>query len=199
LGSVDGYGEVTVGLSHVRRREGQTVWFLFCQLGVKEMANTVRRIVLESEEGDQFEVDYGVAIKSQIVADTLADLAENTKVVPLRRIKSAMLELVVKYCQYHYDAVRRKYREADIKKWDKEFVKIDKDVLLPLAEIAHQLLIQDLFDLTCKAIAGLIRGKKTEEIQELFGIVNDFTEDEKEEIRKKYAWMSNVIQQVDDS
>ncbi|KAJ8904759.1 hypothetical protein NDN08_001275 [Rhodosorus marinus] len=162
------------------------------------MATTGRRIVLVSKEGDAFEVDYGVAIKSQIVADTLADLTEDAKVVPLNRVESAILALVVKYCQYHYDALRRDYPEEDIKKWDKDFVKIDKEVLLPLAEIAHQLLIQDLFDLACKAIAGLIRGKSTEEIQELFGIVNDFTEAEKAEIRKKYKWMSDVVQQVDD-
>jgi len=77
-------------------------------------------------------------------------------------------------------------------------VQLDKQVLLQLAGIAHQSMILDLFDLACQAIAGLIRGKSTEEIQELFGIVNDFTEDEKAEIRKKYRWMSDVVQQVDD-
>jgi S-phase kinase-associated protein 1 len=40
----------------------------------------------------------------------------------------------------------------------------------------------------CKAVANCIKGKNVEEIRRTFGIVNDFTIEEEEVIRKENEW-----------
>lgn len=43
--------------------------------------------------------------------------------------------------------------------------------------------IKSLFELTCEAVAKMIRGKTTEEIRETFNIKSDFTPEEEAQIR----------------
>ena len=48
--------------------------------------------------------------------------------------------------------------------------------------------MQSLLDLTCKAVADQMKGKTTEEIRKHFHIVNDYTKDEEEEVRRENSW-----------
>lgn len=48
--------------------------------------------------------------------------------------------------------------------------------------------IKPLLDLGCKTVANMIKGKTPEQIREHFGLVNDFTPEEEEQIRKENAW-----------
>lgn len=50
---------------------------------------------------------------------------------------------------------------------------------------ANYLNIKDLFDLGCQTVADTITDKNTDEIRALFGIRNDFTPEEEEEIRQQ--------------
>jgi S-phase kinase-associated protein 1 len=45
-----------------------------------------------------------------------------------------------------------------------------------------------LLDLTCKAVADQMRGKTTEETRKHFNIVNDYTPEEEEEVRRENSW-----------
>jgi len=55
-------------------------------------------------------------------------------------------------------------------------------------QAANYLNIQSLLDLTTQTVAELIKGKTPEQIRTEFGIVNDFTPEEEEEIRRDNAW-----------
>ena len=44
--------------------------------------------------------------------------------------------------------------------------------------------MKPLVDLTCRAIAETIKGKSPEEIRNTFNIVNDFTPDEEDQLRR---------------
>lgn len=41
----------------------------------------------------------------------------------------------------------------------------------------------------CKTVANMIKGKSVEEIRKTFNIVNDFTPEEEEQIRKENEWV----------
>lgn len=48
--------------------------------------------------------------------------------------------------------------------------------------------LADPSDVGCKTVANMIKGKAPEEIRKLFNIVNDFTPEEEEQIRKENEW-----------
>ena len=72
--------------------------------------------------------------------------------------------------------------------WDKEFVKVDDEMLFNLILAANYLDIKALLDLTCKTVADEIKGKTPEEIRIRFNIKNDFTPEEEEEVKRENAW-----------
>ncbi len=43
-------------------------------------------------------------------------------------------------------------------------------------------------DIGCNTVANMIKGKSPEEIRTTFNIVNDFTPEEEEQIRKENEW-----------
>jgi len=55
-------------------------------------------------------------------------------------------------------------------------------------QAANYLDIKGLLDLTCKAVANLIKGKSPEEIRKTFNIKNDFSAAEEEQVRKENEW-----------
>ena len=64
--------------------------------------------------------------------------------------------------------------------------------LCHLIVAANYLNIAPLVDLTCKALADMMKGKTTEEIRAFFGIQNDFTPEEEAEVRRQNAWCENL-------
>ncbi|KAF3618336.1 S-phase kinase-associated protein 1 [Capsicum annuum] len=67
--------------------------------------------------------------------------------------------------------------------------KVDDSNRLRLPKAANYLNIKSLLDLTCQNMAGMIKGKTPEEIHKTFNIKNDFTPEEKEEVRRENAWV----------
>ena len=55
-------------------------------------------------------------------------------------------------------------------------------------QAANYLNVMGLLDLTCQTVADMIKGKTPEQIRAIFNIVNDFTPEEEEEIRRENAW-----------
>lgn len=51
--------------------------------------------------------------------------------------------------------------------------------------------IQELLEMSCKKVVGMIRGHSLEKIRENFGLRNDFTKEEEEQIRKENEWCDN--------
>merc|ERR1712023_168989 len=93
--------------------------------------------------------------------------------IPLPAVEGNILELVLKYCNYHFE--------------NKE-LKVDDKTLFSLILAANYLDIKSLLDLTCKTVADYIKQCKTpQEIRRRFNIKNDFTPEEEEEVRKENA------------
>jgi hypothetical protein len=54
---------------------------------------------------------------------------------------------------------------------------------------AHYLDIKKLVTLGCKTVAGMLKGKTTEQMRAEFGIVNDFTPEEEAKVIAENAWV----------
>jgi len=55
-------------------------------------------------------------------------------------------------------------------------------------QAANFLEIKGLLDLTCQAMADMIKGKSPEEIRKTFDMMNDFSPEEEEEIIRDNQW-----------
>ena len=73
--------------------------------------------------------------------------------------------------------------------WEKAFLgKLEPPQLLELILAANYLDAKDLLHMTCTAVADALAGKTPEEIRKLYNIVNDFTPEEEEQIRRENEW-----------
>ena len=55
-------------------------------------------------------------------------------------------------------------------------------------QAANFLDIKGLLDLTCQAMADMIKGRSPEEIRKTFDMMNDFSPEEEEEIIRDNQW-----------
>ena len=62
--------------------------------------------------------------------------------------------------------------------------------LFELLLAANYLDIKGLWDVTCKAVANMIKGKTSEEIGKIFNLKNDFTPSEEEQVRQENELLS---------
>ncbi|KAF5778544.1 putative S-phase kinase-associated protein [Helianthus annuus] len=149
-----------------------------------------KTIVLKSSDGETFEVEEVVALESQTIKHMIEDDCANTT-IPLPNVTSKIISMVIEYCKKHVDSAKnedKKTAEEDLKNFDSEFVKVDKDTLFDLILAANYLNIKSLLDLTCQTAADMIKGKTPEEVRKTFNIKNDFTPEEEAELRRENAW-----------
>merc|ERR1712167_224493 len=149
-------------------------------------------VTLTSKDEREFKVNAQVAIMSETVKSMMGvedgdEIDPPEAAIPLPAVEGNILELVLKYCNYHHS--NKELKEEEKNAWDAEFVKVDDDTLFSLILAANYLDIKALLDLTCKTVADYIKQCKTpQEIRRRFNIKNDFTPEEEEEVRKENAW-----------
>ncbi|KAG6422699.1 hypothetical protein SASPL_113077 [Salvia splendens] len=127
--------------------------------------NSGKKIILRSSDGEVFEVDEAVAVKSQTIKHMIEDDCVDN-VIPIPNVTGKILS----------------------KAFDADFVKVDQATLFDLILSANYLNIKSLLDLTCQTVADMIKGKTPEEIRKTFNIKNDFTPEEEEEVRRENQW-----------
>ncbi|KAG6422694.1 hypothetical protein SASPL_113072 [Salvia splendens] len=159
--------------------------------------NSGKKIILRSSDGEVFEVDEAVAVKSQTIKHMIEDDCVDN-VIPIPNVTGKILSKVIEYCKKHVDAAASsdstkaedKVASSDdeLKAFDADFVKVDQATLFDLILSANYLNIKSLLDLTCQTVADMIKGKTPEEIRKTFNIKNDFTPEEEEEVRRENQW-----------
>ena len=139
---------------------------------------------LKSSDNKIFEVEELVAVQSETIKSLVEDgCADN--VIPLPNVDSKTLELVLDWCKNHVDM---KLDEEKLKEYEDKFIEVDQAVLYDLLLAANYLNIKDLLNRACQKVADMMKGKKPEQIRVMFNIVNDFSPEEEEEIRKENLW-----------
>ena len=63
--------------------------------------------------------------------------------IPLPAVDGLIVELVLKYCDYHYR--NKETKEEDKSAWDAEFVKVDDDTLFSLILVSYPLSLPSFF------------------------------------------------------
>lgn len=151
-------------------------------------------VILES--ADQPPVVFEVSRKAAELSVTWKNMLEDIETgdndtdaprIPVPNITGAILQKVVEYC-HHYADTPLAGAGPEINEWDKEFCQVEQVTLFEMIVAANFLDIKPLLDLTCRTVANMIKGKKPNEIRELFNIKNDFSPEEEEQVRKENEW-----------
>ncbi|KAJ2500372.1 hypothetical protein GGH96_002788 [Coemansia sp. RSA 1972] len=153
-------------------------------------------IILQSSDSEDFPVSMEVAQQSVLIKNLIDDLGETEEPIPLPNVTGKVLKKIIEYCEHHqfdppiikdeYDDVPR--RSDDITPWDEQFMKVDQEMLFEILLASNYMDIKPLLDLGCKTVANMIRGKTAEEIRSMFNIIDDFTDEEREQIKRENEW-----------
>jgi len=120
---------------------------------------------------------------------------KDAKEVALVHISAPIVQKVINYMEYHIDKPPRKI-ESPLKstnmkelvdKFDASFVDdIDLDTLMQMLLAANYMDVKTLLELICAKVASMMKGKTAPQIRKAFGIREEFTPDEYEEIKEKF-------------
>ncbi|KAL6749763.1 Skp1 family, dimerization domain-containing protein [Haematococcus lacustris] len=152
------------------------------------------KVTLIASDHQRFEVEVDVASEIPLFRERLesADPGDDMH-IPVPSVTGEVLAKVVEYCQYHVAAKKKgaddeaSKSDDDVKAWDAQFVNVDQNLLFDIILAANYLAIKSLLDLTCQAVAQLIKGKTPAEIRKTFNM-NDFTPEEEEEVMRENQW-----------
>lgn len=161
------------------------------------MADTPKVIIISSDDV-KFPVEQKIAEKSilikQLITDLNPDSLQEDFEIPTPNVRSTVLEKVLQWCRHHKDTTfpddddEDARKSAPVDEWDKNFLKVDQEMLYEIILAANYLNIRPLLDSGCKIVAEMIRGKSPEELRRTFNIVNDFSPEEEAAIRRENEW-----------
>lgn len=157
------------------------------------------QVVLISSDDEKFPVDVKVAEKSILIKKMIEDLnpdgLEEDFEIPTPMVRSTVLSKVLEWCNHHRNTVFSDddgdddaKKTAPVDEWDKNFLKVDQEMLYEIMLAANYLNIRPLLDAGCKTVAEMIKGKSPEELRRTFNIVNDFSPEEEAAIRRENEW-----------
>ena len=159
-----------------------------------------KKITLISSDGEKVEISSKAVQKSVLVKGILEDYPDDAE-VPLNNVKSNILKKIKEYLE-HYENEEPKeidrplpsnnFKEC-VSEWDFNYIEIDLDQIFELILGANYMDIKPLLELASAKVASIIKGKTTEEIRKTFGITNDFTPEEEQQIIEENKWcMENL-------
>ncbi|ORY52280.1 E3 ubiquitin ligase SCF complex, Skp subunit [Rhizoclosmatium globosum] len=150
-------------------------------------------VKITSSDNQEFNISKEIANQSVLIKNMLEDVGEaDDQPIPLPNVSGAILQKVRHHAQRRPPAAPEEETKPksseDIEERDKEFMNVDQGTLFEIILAANYLDMKNLLDLGCKTVANMIKGKSVEEIRKTFNIVNDFTPEEEEQIRKENEW-----------
>jgi S-phase kinase-associated protein 1 len=154
-------------------------------------------VALVSSDGERFVVGLEVArqfeeVMSIIDACARAPLSSrggHTEEICVAA-ESPILSKVIEFATYQAHCAG--VDSDEVNERNARLIDVDQGTLFHLILASNNMGIKLLLDLTCKAVADMIKGKTPEEIRAHFNIQNDFTPEEEEEVRRENAWCEDI-------
>ena len=157
-------------------------------------------IVLKSKEGQIFKIQRKYAELSILIKNVLQEY--NNEPIELSEVDAKILTLVLTYLN-HFKGVapleiQKPLKSAILKgetdEWSANFVdNMSLDEIVDLSCAANFMEIQCLLDLICAKIASMCKDKTPEELFQIFGVKEQFTEEEKQKIKDENKWIEDNL------
>ena len=159
------------------------------------------KVILISSDGEKIETSAKAAMRSTLIKDTIQDYRDDIIEFTANNVKGNVLKKIVEYLEHYKDTepkeIERPLPSQNFKEcvdeFDFNFTDIDLNMIFEIVLASNYLDIKPLLELASAKIAYLTKGKTTEEIRKLYGISNDFTPEEEQEILEENRWcMENL-------
>ncbi|KAI0187284.1 Skp1 family, dimerization domain-containing protein [Xylaria flabelliformis] len=162
------------------------------------MSSNYLGATLVSSDGIEVHATYE-AVRQSITLRTMLEVldAEHTtdKPIPVPGVTGETLKKVLEWCEFHWaDQVQPDDKKTtqsvltEIPDLDAEYFRMDKDMIIQVANAADYLDIPLLLQYAVYVIANHLKGKSTEEMCEFLNIESDFTPEERAKIQEENAW-----------
>ena len=150
-------------------------------------------ITLISKDEMRIEVSRDACMLSSLLKDLLADDDTITQ-IPITTVEGVTLKKIIDYMEVHWKRqapelekpLRRNLKEL-LGDWDRQFVETNSEdaVVFDIINGANFLGVKDLLELTSAVVAEKMKSQSVEEIRAMFGLKNDFTEEEEEALKRE--------------
>jgi S-phase kinase-associated protein 1 len=122
----------------------------------------------------------------------------------LPNIRGPELQKIKEYLEFHHRAASSEgITDSEVRTFDTNFVKVDRNLLFAIIIAANYLDISSLLDLTwfgyvgitlyfflfSSTVASSLKGKTPDDIRKEYNIENDLTPEDEEEIKTESAWL----------
>jgi S-phase kinase-associated protein 1 len=160
-------------------------------------------LILGKEGVDELEGNYDY-LKHSVLIQTIMNNDEDeeeeevesgsseSEKIPLQNVEKEEMEEIIIFCKYYNEnpleeiekPIKSDKMEENVSdKWYADFIdKFDNDKLMKILLAANYMDIKSLINLAAAKIASQIKDKTPKEIRERFGIENDFTKEEQEQM-----------------
>jgi len=149
------------------------------------MMSLGKLVTLRTNDNEEFKLDKTVAVKSEIIKNIVQDIDCTSNVIPLFNVDGKTMTTVVKYWKKHSE---EGVTEDQLKNFDQDFLKMSHSELLGVVLATRYLDDKQLKKVIIQEFADRITGKTLEEIREVYGIVNDYTPEEEEQVHRENVW-----------
>ena len=159
-----------------------------------------KKITLISSDLVNVEISAKALQRSALVKEIIEG-SPNITEVSLNQVNGRILIKIKEYLE-HYENTEPKEIERPlpsqnfkdcVDEWDNNYIDVDLDLIFELILGANYMDIKPLLELASAKVASIIKGKTTEEIRKTFGITNDFTPEEEQQIIEENKWcMENL-------
>jgi S-phase kinase-associated protein 1 len=141
-------------------------------------------------------MQYFICKIIHIIFFLLEEGDEDTQEIPLPNVKASVLQKVIDFCTHYREdpmneiqkPLKSSVMNEVVQQWYADFVSVEQPMLFELILAANYMDIKPLLDLTCAAVASMIKGKTPQEIRETFNIANDFSPEEEAQVREENRW-----------
>ncbi|XP_015164118.1 SKP1-like protein 1B [Solanum tuberosum] len=142
-------------------------------------------ITFKTSDGEEFKLTEVVALRSEVIKNMVQNVDCTSNVLSLSNVDGKTMKKVVQYWKkYSKEGVTK----DQLKSFDQDFLKMSQSELVGVLLAANFFYDKQLKEVVIQEFADRIKGKPIEEIREVFGIVNDYTPEEEEEICRENAW-----------
>ncbi|PRQ30398.1 putative S-phase kinase-associated protein [Rosa chinensis] len=149
-----------------------------------------KKIVVRTADGEVFNLKEEVAMEIDIIKTFFQeDGISYETVMPLPNVEGWEMVKVIEYCTKHVELKHKVDGHKELKAFQALFVQnLSTKSLLALTNTANYLEVKYLLDFLCQAVSEQIKNKDVDYVRELFGVENDFNDEEYEQVKAEAPW-----------
>ena len=142
-------------------------------------------LTIISSDNVSFSAPAGITAFSPLIADLVEDIGHEAPIM-LPNVHSSQLAKIIDYCAFHMHTDKT---AEELEHWDKTSFDMSLQELSAFVHAVNYMHIDALLKLVCSLIANQINEKSYDELRAVYGITEQFTPEQEEEIRLEREWV----------